>query len=672
MTGTTPREGWLNRTLAATPTAVMALAAIMVGYGLGPAGVGTTNPLFYAMVAGFYGGVALIIATPLAWGFHALAEARHGTVQATRLAMGEPRNTVIKRAALRGARNGALAAGIGLPLGVATNLIIYADYADALGATPPWLWVSGLLVAALVVTGTMSTIHALLAARRTRGEPVGAMTAASVGEQEPPASGKQRARTVWWFLAAISAVLPLWHRVSPLPDNGHSPWIIVKNVSIAVLVVALLAIGTQVAAWLSRLGRRVGVALLRRGSSARAARTLAADSLARDSQHTRRAASLTAVLLGLAAFAMTWTAADTARATLHGSLSGPVAVTAYDATPRSNFDRQSNPALGPEGYAPEVLAATYVASLSANDRLIVVPFALLRDTPYTYELIDEFGGGSGTNVEQESLLVIDPSAADAVAPDLLARLGVEGSTYVTGWGNLSQAVASGSPRDFARVELGLQSIWLGDGHAVVSTEAVAGALGDPPVNGILVFPAATGVDVVDAITQRGLPPEAMLVELDRVQPTEPAYPVWSFLGSIALIIVTPFIAAVAVMSSRLRLRERATVAALGATRRDLRWVPAIEAGVMGFTAAIGGIVVGVIAALAASDPIAWMPGASLTASGLAWRAVDALAATPWAALAGMAVLGAALPAAVSALVTWRSANASPVEQLREAVKEGAV
>lgn len=672
MSDATPRDGWLTRTLAATPTIVMVIPAVLMGAALGPAGMVSISPVFYAMAGGFYGVVGLIFATPLAWGFHALAQARHDTAQATRLAIGEPRSTVIRQAALRGARRGALAAAIGLPVGVVGNLIAYADYDPVLGATPALWWMTGLLMAALVVTGTMSAIHALYASRRTRGAATDTMADANAGESGPATAGGRRARTVWWLLTAFAVVLPVWHRVSPLPDNGQSPWIIVKNVSIAVLVVALLAIGTQVAAWLSRLGRRAGVALLRRGSSARAARTLAADSLARDSHHTRRAASLTAVLLGLAAFAMTWTAADTARATLHGSLSGPVAVTAYDATPRSNFDRESNPALGPEGYAPEVLAETYVASLSANDRLIVVPFALLRDTPYTYELIDEFGGGSGTNVEQESLLVIDPSAADAVAPDLLARLGVEGSTYVTGWGSLSQAVASGSPRDFAGVELGLQSIWLGDGHAVVSTEAVARALGDPPVNGILVFPAATGVDVVDAITQRGLPPEATLVELDAAQPTEPAYPVWSFLGSIALLITTPFIAAVAVMSSRLRLRERATMAALGATRRDLRWVPAIEASVMGFTAAVGGIVVGVIAALAAIDPIAWMPGASLTGNGLALRAIDAVAATPWASLAVMAMLGAALPAAVSALVTWRSANASPVEQLREAIREGAL
>lgn len=668
---TTPREGWLTRTLAATPTAVMAIAAIMLGFALGPAGVGSMDPLFYAMVGGFYGGVALIIATPLAWGFHALSEARHGTVQATRLAMGEPRSTVIKQAALRGARHGALAAGIGLPVGVVGNLIVYADYDQTLGATPRWLWTSGLLMAALVVTATMSTIHGLLAARRTRGAPSGAMTAATAGESGPPASGERRARTAWWVLAAIAAVLPVWHRVSPLPDNGQSPWIIVKNVSIAVLVVALVAIGTRGAASLSRLGRQACVVLLRRGTSLQAARTLAADSLARDSQHTRRAASLTAVVFGLAALAMTWTAADSARATLHSSLTAPVAIAAYDATPRSNFDRQSLPSLGPEGYAPEVLAESFVDSLRADERLIVVPYALLRDGSSTYDWTDEDGNG-GTEVEQESLIVIDTGAADAVSPHLLARLAIEGSVYSTGWGQLSDASASASRRNFAGIEPGLQSIWLGEGHAIVSAQGTADSLGTPPVNGVLVFPADAGVDVGGAVTQSGLPPEATLVEIDSYQPTGPAYAVLSFLGGFALLIATPFVAAVAVMSSRLRRREHATMAALGATRRDLRWVPAIEAGVVGFTAAVAGIVVGVIAALAASDPLAWMPGASVTLSGLGWRAVDTLAATPWASLAAMAALGAALPAAVSVLVAWGSANASPVDELREAIKEGAL
>lgn len=671
MKGTTPREGWLTRTLAATPTAIMAIAAIMLGFAFGPAGVGSIDPFFYAMIGGFYGGVALIIATPLAWGFHALSEARHGTVQATRLAMGEPRSTVIKQAALRGARHGALAAAIGLPVGVVGNLIVYADYDEAFGATPRWLWMSGLLMAALVVSATMSTIHAVLAARRTRGAPSGAMTATAAGDSEPPASGRRRARTVWWALAAIGAVLPVWHRVSPLPDNGHSPWIIVKNVSIAVLVVALMAIGTQAAATLPRLGRRACVVLLRRGSSLQAARTLAADSLARDSQHTRRAASLTAVMFGLAALAITWTAADSARATLHSSLTSPLAITAYDATPHSNYDRQSLPPLGPEGYAPEVLAASYVDSLRSDESLIVVPYALLRDASYTYELVDP-EGRSSTEVEQESLLVIDGAAADAVAPHLLARLAIEGRVYSTGWGQLSDASASASPRSFAGIEPGLQSIWLGGGHAMVAAQGTADSLGTPPVNGVLVFPAHAGVDVVDALNQRGLPPEATLVELDSVQPTGPGYAVLTFLGGFALLITTPFIAAVAVMSLRLRRREHATMAALGATRRDLRWVPAIEAGVVGFTAAVGGIVVGVVAALAASDPIAWIPGASVTLSGLVWRVIDTLAATPWVALAVMSVLGAVVPATVSALVTWRSAKDSPVEQLREAIKEGAV
>ncbi|NTV39544.1 MAG: FtsX-like permease family protein [Demequinaceae bacterium] len=670
MSGTKPREGWLTRVLAATPTAVMAIAAIMLGYALGPAGVGSVNPLFYAMFGGFYGGVALIIAIPLAWGFHALTEARHGTVQATRLAMGEPRSAVIKRAALRGARHGALAAAIGLPVGVLADLVTYRNNEHALGGTPAWLWTTGLLAAATVVTATMAIIHATLAARRTRGAPSGALATAAGGEPEPSASGKRRAWIVWLALAAVSAVLPMWHRVYPLPDNGHSPLIIAKNVSIAVLFVALVAIGIRVAADLAALGRRVDVGLLRRGTSLHAARTLAADSLARNSQHTRRAGSLTAVMIGLAAFGATWTAVDTARAALHSSLTGPVAITAYDATPRSNFDRQYLPPLGPEGYAPEVLDASYVSSLRADGRLIVVPYALLRDDSSTYELITA-EGNSSTEAQQESLLVIDPAAADAVAPHLLARLAVEGRIYTAGWGQLSDASSSGSPRSFAGIEPGLQSIWLGDGHPIVSAQSTSDSLGNAPINGVLLFPADAGVDVAAAVNHSALPPTATFVELDRIQPTGPAYAFLSYMGGFALLIATPFIAAVAVMSSRLRRREQATMAALGATRRDLQWVPAIEAGVVGFTGAVAGIVIGVISALAASDPLAWMPGAPVTVSGLCWRAIDALAATPWASLAAIAVLGAVLPAAVATLATWGSANASPVEQLREAVREGA-
>ena len=671
MSGTTPREGWLTRALAATPTAVMAVASIMLGFALSPAGVSSVDPLFYAMAGAFYGGVALIIATPLAWGFHALSQAHHATAQATRLSLGEPRTAVIKEAGLRGARHGALAAAIGLPVGVAGNLVAYADHDYALGATPVWMWVTGLALAGLVVTALMSTIHGLSAARRTRGGPTGTLTAANAGDSEAGASHARRTDAVWGSLAAISAVLPFWHRVSPLPDNGQSAWIIVKNVSIFVLVIALVAIGTRAAAALARLGRQGCVVLLRRGHSLQAARSLTADSLARNSQHTRRAASLTAVLFSLTAMAVTWTAAESARATLHESLNAPIAVTAYDATPRPNYDRAANPSLGPQGYAPEVLDATYVDALRADHRLVVVPFAVLRDASYPYELIDA-GGNSSTNVEQESLLVIDASAADAVAPHLLARLAIEGSVYSAGWGQLSEASTSASPRNFAGVEPGLQSISVGQSHAIVAAKGVAESLGTPPVNGVLVFPADAGIDVAAAVTESGLPSAVTLVELESYGTARPDNTVTAFMGGLALLIATPFIAAVAVMSSRLRRREHATMSALGATRWDLRWVPALESGVVGFTAAGAGVAIGVVATVAASDPVAWMPGASLTLSGLGWRALDVLAATPWTALASMAVLGALLPAAVSVLVTWSSASGSPVEQLRAAIKEGAL
>lgn len=671
MNSQTPREGWLTRAIAATPTAVMALAAIMLGFALGPAGVSSASPLFYAMVGAFYGGAALVVATPLAWGFHALSEARHGTVQATRLAMGEARSTVIKEAGLRGARHGALAAVIGLPVGVASNLVVYAHYDHALGATPVLMWVTGLAVAALVVIAIMTAIHTLFAARHTQAAMAGDAAARSTGESEPPPSRNHRALAVWLGILAISAVLPVWHRASPFPDNGQSPWIIVKNVSIAVLVVTLVAIGTRAAAALARLGRHAFVLLLRRGSSLQAARALTADSLARDSRHTRRAASLTAVLMGLAALASIWTTAGTTRAVLHESLNAPVVVTAYDATPRANYDRQVNPALGPEGYAIEELPPTYLDYLNSDERLTVVPFALLRDTSSTSELIDT-DGNSSPAVEQESLLVIDAAAADAVSPHLLARIAVEGSTYAAGWGQLSEASTSATPRSFAGVEPGLQSIWLGQGHAIVSAHGVAESLGVPPVNGILVFPTAAGTDVAAIVAASGLPSTASLVEPDSYGTAGPSNTAASFMGGFALLIATPFLVAVAVMSSRLRRREHATMAALGATRRDLRWAPALEAGIVGFTATVAGIVVGLLAGLAASDPLAWMPGASLTVSGLGWRALDALPATPWAALAAMVLLGAALPAAVSMLVTWRSANSSPVAQLREAIKEGAL
>lgn len=670
MKGTTPRESWLNRILTATPAAVMALAATMMGFALGPSSFGYADPLFYAMAGGFYGGVALIVAVPVAWGFHALNEARRAKADATRLVMGEARTTVVKRAAWRGARHGAVAAGIGIPTGVVGNLAAYRDQVQ--GLIPAGLLTVGALTAALVVIALMAGIHTLWALRRTRGSTTSAMSTAYADEPTTSSPRTRRARIVWWGLAALVAVLPLWHRVSPLPDNGRSVWIIVKNVSVALLVVALVVIATRIAALLSRRARRRAVELLRRGNSLRAARTLAADSLSRNSQHTRRAASITATLFALAAFATTWTAADSARAALHGSLTAPLAVTAYDATPRSNFDRQSNPALGPEGYAPEVLSATYLDTLRSNEKLVVVPFALLRDTPYPYELVDEFGESSTTNVEQESLLVIDPAAADAVSPHLLARLAIEGSTYVTGWGTLSQAAATGQPRSFAGVELGLQSMWLGEGHAMVSTQGIAHALGTPPVNGVLVFPADAGVDVAVEVAQSDPPPTATLLEPDNVGPPNSSDSVAVMMAGFALLVSAPFVAAVAVVSSRLRRGEHATMAALGAARQDLRWVPPIEAGVVGFTSAIAGIVVGVVAALAASDPIAWMPGAAVTLSGLVWRLIDAVAATPWAVLALMVLLGAVVPAAVSALVTWRSADASPVEQLREAIREGAL
>jgi len=128
----------------------------------------------------------------------------------------------------------------------------------------------------------------------------------------------------------------------------------------------------------------------------------------------------------------------------------------------------------------------------------------------------------------------------------------------------------------------------------------------------------------------------------------------------------------AVGTVRAHRRVRATVAALGATPRALALAVPIDAGITLAVAFAIGAPLGGIASAFAKHPTLFTDGAPLdpvaTVWGLAWN----LTHIAWMPLAGFAAAAWALAVIVSGIYGLTVARRTPVDELREAIKEGAL
>ncbi|MFV0285399.1 MAG: FtsX-like permease family protein, partial [Demequina sp.] len=130
-------------------------------------------------------------------------------------------------------------------------------------------------------------------------------------------------------------------------------------------------------------------------------------------------------------------------------------------------------------------------------------------------------------------------------------------------------------------------------------------------------------------------------------------------------------AGVAHASATSRRRDLATFAALGATPRSLRAAPTWEAVVTVGSAAGIGTLLGVGLALAFSNPFLLAPGAPFDAGEIGWHLAHGLTTVPWLVVIGGCVVAVTAAAIVAGWAGRSMATGTPVDELREAQREGA-
>lgn len=317
-----------------------------------------------------------------------------------------------------------------------------------------------------------------------------------------------------------------------------------------------------------------------------------------------------------------------------------------------------------------------LTSLQATPELVAVPFSQIGVSA---------AGPARTTDTTGVIYAVDPADLEAMVPDGARPLGLQDGV-----------VLSYNGTSTFRAPLGLVDVNTSAGpvtvfHAesgspvAIATRAWAeDALGDVPVSGALVKASDTSLTVderfalvADAARAVGalarptfaLPAEEVGIDQDVQR--------YSGVG-LGFLIVLLAIAAVgttlllSVRTARAHRRVRATVAALGAPPRALVGALVVDAGITLAVAMALGLPLGALTAIAVGHPTLGTPGAPLdfgeTLWGLGWN-LSHLSWQPVAlAMAAAWLLGVGVVYAYGLFTRHRT----PVEELREAVKEGAL
>lgn len=138
-----------------------------------------------------------------------------------------------------------------------------------------------------------------------------------------------------------------------------------------------------------------------------------------------------------------------------------------------------------------------------------------------------------------------------------------------------------------------------------------------------------------------------------------------------LLLAIGLVIALAFTVQRLRAGDYATMSALGATRAALRGATAMEAAVTTFIGAVVGMAFGVALGAYSTTQTAHVGFTELNST-VWWNIGFDIAHAPWLTLWALTAAATALAAAGSLLARARTDASSPSEQLREAIKEGAL
>ncbi|MFV0285153.1 MAG: FtsX-like permease family protein [Demequina sp.] len=681
---------------------VLALGAGFGAWMAGPvwAPLGTfddgTGPAWlpWLMALFFYGIPGLVIVGILATLFLrlGLVSARDGL--ATRMALGATRRDILRTAAVASARDGAIAAAVGVPVGLALAQAasdLSPMSSQELPGDPSLQW--GAVAWAVAVFAGFAVLAGLCGvlayAALTKGTP-DAMARAVAGDTDvaapslPPRAWHRVARAVPVVASVLGFALVILNRTVPLDswasENLESPGdlVVAKNIGLMVAAVAAVWCAFQLLRWASERAVRTASAVLGRGD-ATGGRAFAADGLARPSATRRRVLTVTAIVATL--WAWSWGASGASEADIEAALSVDAAaiVTSVDPWAESGL---------PTGLSRIGLDQDVIATLADDPRLRVIPARVLVGAPQTVTLSDGTRD-LGEVATAELVLAVDQADADAVAPHAYRTMGLASGVLLGGRDEEYLPGEDFVPR--APTGVGTITTWAGhtpvfglDSEAPITTvdgEWARDIWGEAPVSSLVVLSAGApnqefgmpSPDVVAAVEAavpdgRGF---VLSAATDSGWLVLPSHGFAVVLGSIGAAVVVLLAAGVAHASATSRRRDLATFAALGATPRSLRAAPTWEVVVTVGSAAGIGTLLGVGLALAFSNPFLLAPGAPFDAGEIGWHLAHGLTTVPWLVVIGACVVAVSAAALVAGWAGRSMASGTPVEELREAQRAGA-
>lgn len=601
---------------------------------------------------------------PVAGLVTAVAGVTHATTLATRrgelearLAMGESRRGVLWRHVGMGALAGVTWGLPALLLGtVAGALLGYSWWPPAYG----WLaTIAGIFAVILVTGGAVGWGCAAAWALRSPARDIADSDRTAAAAAAPArAMGTRR---VWAWIAGGLVAFGTLGLLGAVPlSSASGPFgtaltlVALAGVYIAapaLLVWAGTALGT-------RIVRRLGTALSA-GSPAASARGLAGGALARRMPLRGAAIGAIGLVLALASgISVAYNGNEarnlTARALVPDAIVSTVHVDLGEPTTPPTV-----------GWAP-ALPADVVSELASDDRLMVVPAAVLG-TEQTSAPGDQAYEPGGVD-QGMTFIALDPRGLDGLRPHGLRPLYVGGDTVAAFVDAMRVGIVE-APVSHATVAHPFTAVdraWAEAQFGAGEEAALLVYLEDSvPRDG---SPAASsGASVGEILAEHSLA---------GIQVTFGNPAVWapstSIDGARIWLIAGPFllgalalVVAVSASSQRLRAREHATMAALGAHAGTMRRAAAWEAAVVtGVGAALG------LAAGALLGPLVSQLNGAGDLAMRWWNVGFDLAQAPWGALIGLAAVAVAAAACAASLLRIRVDRSTPAEQLREAQKEG--
>lgn len=640
------------------------------------------------LAVGLYGGTLVLLPLgALAWVFQRIGLRAASVEWRTLLDLGADRATIVRVEVRDGLRRTALAVGAASVVGFLAGLTLpyYRPFVSGI-ATPSPYAVAGLMLADAAIVATGALVHWFAARAATAPGPGPGIAVGLEVESPKPSGGYRMNRVLAWQLTVFGVSVGVlgadrvWD-FTPVVVDTADVWISnTLGILEFVAVASALVLAARLVAWAThrlaeRLARLFSRFAAKRGGSVTVASQLASDGLARRSRLRTLAMGSAASVLAITALTSVTSSIMNAKDDIRAQY-----VMTYSVAATEWWEDTTSPS----GAVQVPLDGAVLEALLEDERIIAIPYGVLRDDPWKW--IEEFPDGTASmQVGRTSALVVAPEDLTHRSPSGLRALGFQDGT-VTGpyvfppWHDF----AYGEGRDDLHVLTNAETI------PFVTAEWAARAYGDVPVTGVLLWPADGAVAAGDSIEFTLTPgDEAMLDQivadaggaaLPRFTATEgfqgfmtvgsgaagllPALvPPMALVGSVLIV-------ALATTSIRDRRRELATVAALGASPRSLRLAPAFEVFVVMLAAAIVGLPTGLAAGLLAAHPTLLQPGAPLdpaeTLWSFAWASTHASLSLPL-LLAGIALAGCTVAAFV---IASTMARGTPVEELRAAEKEG--